>query len=215
MSKLNTVILRYKKQNNQLSELTQKYGSDKGSPIDDDKSISGWPYHLYSDFYNVIFHGMKDSVTNVLEIGLGTDNESIPSNMTSNGLPGASLRALRDYFPNANIYGADIDSGVLFEEERIKTFYVDQTDQYSVAEMLYQTGVDKFDIILDDGLHEAHAAITLLEHAYYKLRDGGIYIIEDVKYYRQNIKDYLEGNGYNFIHLDFGNDASECFIIFK
>ena len=32
-------------------------------------------------------------------------------------------------FPNAQIYGADIDKNILKDEERIKTFYVDQTDQ--------------------------------------------------------------------------------------
>lgn len=215
MNKLNTVLIRYKKFDNLLSRLTKHYGSDKGSPIDDDISLSGWKTHLYTDIYHMLFFGMRDSVKNVLEIGLGTNNESVASNMTSNGLPGASLRAWRDYFPNANIYGADIDDGVLFEEDRVKTFYVDQTDKYSVSEMLYKTGVDQFDIIIDDGLHEARAAITLLEHSYYKLRDGGIYIIEDVMYHWQTLKMYLEGHGYNFMHIDFGDDCSHIFVIFK
>ena len=40
--------------------------------------------------------------------------------------PGSSLRALRDYFPNANIFGADIDKNIVNDQNRIKTFYVDQ-----------------------------------------------------------------------------------------
>ena len=215
MKKINTVIVRYKKFNNPLSELAKTYGSDKGSPIDNDISISGWQTHLYSDIYHMIFFGMRNSVNNLLEIGLGTNNEDVPSNMRSTGHPGASLRAFRDYFPNAVIHGADIDARVLFEEDRIKTYHVDQTDKESIAEMLWSTGVDEFDIILDDGLHTANAAITLLEHSFYKLRSGGIYIIEDVMYHWQEVKTYLEGNGYNFMHIDFSNDASQIFVIFK
>ena len=48
------------------------------------------------------------------------------------GKPGASLRVWRDYFPNAIIYGADIDKDILFAEERIKTFYIDQLDPVAI-----------------------------------------------------------------------------------
>lgn len=215
MNKLNTVLVRYKKFDNPLSELTKQYGSDKGSPIDDDISLSGWKTHLYTDIYHMLFFGMRKNVSNILEVGLGTNNDDVLSSMGSNGLPGASLRAFRDYFPNANVYGADIDERVLFEEDRIKTFYVDQTNPPTIAEMLWLTGVDEFDIILDDGLHTAEAAITLLEHSFYKLKSGGIYIIEDVMYHWQEVKMYLEGHGYNFMHIDFGDDCSHIFAIFK
>lgn len=215
MNKINTVIIRYKKFNNSLSNLTKQYGSDKGSPVDDEISLSGWKTHLYTDIYHMLFFSMRNTVKNVLEVGLGTNNDDVLSSMGSNGLPGASLRAFRDYFPNANIYGADIDERVLFEEDRIKTFYVDQTNPAIIYNMLTDTGVDEFDIILDDGLHTANAAITLLEHSFYKLKSGGIYIIEDVMYHWQEVKMYLEGHGYNFMHVDFSNDASQIFVIFK
>ena len=70
----------------------------------------------------------KNNIRNIFEIGLGTNYKNIVSNMGINGKPGASLRAFRDYCPNASVFGADIDKRILFEEERIKTFYVDQTD---------------------------------------------------------------------------------------
>ena len=44
------------------------------------------------------------------------------------GKPGASVKAFRDFFSNANIYGADIDKEILFKEHKISTFYVDQTN---------------------------------------------------------------------------------------
>ena len=51
--------------------------------------------------------------------------------MSSNGKPGASLRVWRDYFYNAEIYGADIDK-TNFSEKRIKTFFVDQLDKKEI-----------------------------------------------------------------------------------
>ena len=46
--------------------------------------------------------------------------------MGPKGKPGASVRAFRDYFTKAQIFGADIDSEILFSEKRIKTYEVDQ-----------------------------------------------------------------------------------------
>jgi hypothetical protein len=68
----------------------------------------------------------------IFECGLGTNNPNLASNMTDTGMPGASLRVWRDYFRNAKIYGGDIDKEILFEEDRIKTFYVDQLDTSSI-----------------------------------------------------------------------------------
>lgn len=210
----NTVIIKYKKYHNPLSIFTKKYGSDKGSPIDNDISDSGWSMSLYADLYHILFWDKRDRVKTVLEIGIGTNNDSLPSNMTSKGKPGASLRAWKDYFPNAMIYGADIDKDILFEEDRIKTFYVDQADRFSVAELI--SDIDQgFDFIIDDGLHEAHAQINLLESIYYKLNINGIYIIEDcINTYRE-VKNHLDGNGYEYIDADFTNDSNYCFVIFK
>lgn len=80
--------------------------------------------------------------------------------MTENGIPGASLRVWRDYFFNANIYGADIDKDILFKEEKIKTFYVDQLDTKSIKQMWANIGVENFDIIIEDGLHEPEANLN-------------------------------------------------------
>lgn len=65
---------------------------------------------------------------NILEIGLGTNDPTLVSSMGSGGRPGPSLYAFKQYLPNANIYGADIDKDILFNEERINTCYVDQLD---------------------------------------------------------------------------------------
>jgi nucleoside-triphosphatase THEP1 len=81
---------------------------------------------------------------------------------------------------NSLIYGADIDKNILFEEDRIKTFYVDQLNQSSIKEMWSNINKDNFDIIIDDGLHTLEGSVTLFLNSFDKLRKNGIYIIEDV-----------------------------------
>lgn len=94
--------------------------------------------------------------------------------------PGASLRAWRDYFPNANIYGCDIDRSCLVEEDRISSCYVDQLEIDSIAAMWEGFGRPLFDIVIDDGLHTADAATSLFRGLSQSLSKTGIYIIEDV-----------------------------------
>jgi SAM-dependent methyltransferase len=117
---------------------------------------------------------------NVFELGIGTNFLDVESNMGINGKPGASLRAWRDFFPNSLIYGADIDSRVIFEEERIKTFCCNQTDTESVKSM-WEKIPDQFDIIVEDGLHKFDANVCFFENSFHKLKIGGHFIIEDIQ----------------------------------
>lgn len=191
--------IRYNKnKNNILSQMSEKYGSDKGSIDDSSTYNSLWSYHTYTDFYSMIFGHYRDSVKNIFECGIGTNNENFKSNMTKNGTPGASLRMWEEYFQNANIFGADIDGGILFQEGRIKTYQMDQTVPESIKTVLDDIGFD-FDIFIDDGLHEYDANIVLYENSVHRVRDGGIYIIEDIvdaDLYRY--EQYFESNGVYF-----------------
>jgi hypothetical protein len=116
---------------------------------------------------------------NILEIGLGTNNLDVVSNMGQDGIPGASLRAFRDYLINSKIYGADIDKSILFSEERIETYFVDQTNDTSF-ENLVKNLPDYFDLIIDDGLHSPNANILTLNFALSKLKEKGWIVIEDI-----------------------------------
>lgn len=91
--------------------------------------------HTYSNYYYSLFNHFKDDVKLVFECGLGSNNPNIRGNMTVNGVPGASLKVWRDYFKNAQIYGGDIDKDILFEEDRIKTYFVDQLNTSSIEVM--------------------------------------------------------------------------------
>ena len=139
--------------------------------------------------------------------------------MGKDGKPLASLRAWRDFFPNAKIFGADIDRKILKDEERIKTYYVDQTNPSSIKEMFTQIKVAKFDIILEDGLHEYNANICCFENSINFLEKDGIYIIEDV-YHKDQKKflDYFKKTNYNFSIVDLyheRNIANNCVIIIR
>jgi len=106
--------------------------------------------------------------------------------------PGGSLKMWRDYFPNATVYGADIDKDILFNTERIKTFYVNQLEKNSIDKMWDNIAVNNFDIIIDDGLHTYEAGKCMFDNSFDKLRDGGIYIIEDVDpFYIYDLSLYL------------------------
>ena len=93
---------------NPLSLLSEKYGSDKGGY----KKIHSWDPHNYTDFYHKVLAEKIQSTKKVFECGIGTNNPKLVSNMGVDGIPGASLRMWRDYIPNAQIYGADIDQDI-------------------------------------------------------------------------------------------------------
>jgi hypothetical protein len=198
------------KNNKQLTDLMNLFGSDKGGRNN---------HHNFASYYSEIFFHKRNNIKNFLEIGLGTNDTSVLSNMGSNGIPLASLRAWRDYFKNANIYGADIDKNILKNEDRIETFYVDQTDPITIKEMFKNIGEKKFDIILEDGLHEYNANICFFENAIEYLESNGTYIIEDVYYKDQDkFMKYFENKKYNFSIIDIfheKNIANNCLIIIK
>lgn len=145
-----------------------RYGSDKA-------------LHSYTQVYSALFKDWFDRPLRMLELGLGTNNPNVLSNMGAFGAPGASLRGWRDLFPQASVYGADIDRGILFEEDRIKTFYCDQLDKSSIRSIWSQPVLrDGADIIIEDGLHTFEANISFLEASLDHLRPGGIYVVEDI-----------------------------------
>lgn len=152
-----------------------------------DKAI-GW--HTYTPFYQALLIERAETVSAFFELGLGTNNVDTPSNMGVLGKPGASLRGWREFFPNAKIYGADVDKRILFREERIETYFVDQS-RVETFYALWRNFPDmQFDVFLDDGLHTYEAAALTLESSIKMVKPGGLYIIEDVL--RSDLPRYLK-----------------------
>jgi hypothetical protein len=138
----------------------RKYRSDKSN------------HHEYCSIYNDLLAGRRHTLTKLLEIGIGDEGYQY------NGWGiGASLRAWRDYFPNAQLFGFDIKPVDL--GERICTMWADQGQPRTILDAAYRTG-GALDVVIDDGSHlfdhQVSSAHVLLPF----LAAGGLYIIEDV-----------------------------------
>lgn len=151
-----------------LVSLFNQYGSDKSST------------HNYHLVYAYVLSKKRRSPLSILEIGLGTNNIDVPSNMGKYGKPGASLRAFRDWAPQARVIGADVDTRVLFAEDRIETHFVDQTKPETFEALARLFEPKSFDLIIDDGLHTPEANINTLKFSLSLIKDDGTIIIEDV-----------------------------------
>ena len=167
--------------NNCLAQLCDQYGSDKGEVGCDNRPYP-WPAHSYTDLYDFLFPPIRNNVQIVIECGIGTNNPNLLSSMGERGRPGASLRVWRDYFPNAQVIGLDIDENTLFTDERIITFQCDQTSAESIQRFRTEAALEpsSVDLIIDDGLHEISAGITFFENMVDLLAVNGTYIIEDI-----------------------------------
>jgi hypothetical protein len=162
-----------------LRDLFTQHGSDKGWSSDVPPPWP-WPPHNYAEVYELVLGPLRRSARLIVECGIGTNSPDVPSNMSVTGRPGASLRAWRDYFPEARIIGFDIDPGCMFREGRISTAIVDQTDRESIAAFLQQSSIGNIDVVIDDGLHVFNAGRVLFEMLFPRLSTSGVYIIEDV-----------------------------------
>ena len=154
-----------------LKELIEKYKSDKNASN-------------YTDSYIHHFSDRRDSVSSLLEIGLGTIIPGAKSSMhdwkttnSSEYTPGASLRAWQDYFPNAMIYGGDIQEDTQFTDERIKTYLFNSQSGIECNKALKDL---TFDIIIDDGDHDAISQIKTAYNLMNRVNPNGFYVIEDI-----------------------------------
>jgi hypothetical protein len=167
----------------ELDLLCAYFGSDKGrSSWWPGQAPYPWQPHNYTEVYGELFAARRWELKKIFECGVGSINHEVPSNMGSCGHPGASLRVWSNFFPHAEILGADIDRSTLFQEPRIRTTHVDQLDPSSIKEMWAHFNVNTdVDIMIDDGLHTYNAGTSLLIHSWQHLSPGGLYIIEDVR----------------------------------
>ncbi len=122
-------------------------------------------FHNYLKHYSTHFQERRLEFKKVLEIGVQTDS---------------SVKMWREYFPNAQIYGLDLDPACkAFEDDRISIFIGDQSDPDVLNNIIQQTG-GGFDVVIDDGSHIQEHQIKTFNHLFPALDEFGIYVIEDV-----------------------------------
>jgi hypothetical protein len=151
-----------------LGELLAESGSDKQR-------------NNYHKFYELILINLltkTEGAVNLFEIGLGSNNIDTLSNMGIHGTPGASLRAFRDFSQRIHVVGADIDRRVMFSEERIRTFFVNQLEKNSLLDMAEI--VENSDLVIDDGLHNAEANLNVVLSYRDLMKSGSWLVVEDI-----------------------------------
>ncbi|MDE2110136.1 MAG: hypothetical protein KGJ79_03260 [Alphaproteobacteria bacterium] len=155
----------------ELCRIMNGFGSDKGHGR-----------HNYTVLYTSLLSEIRNAPLNLFELGIGTNNVRLKSNMGRSGRPGASLYAWHQYLSHAQIYAADIDRDILVHSDRIRCFHCDQTSVESIGALWSRPELNgiKFDLIIDDGLHEFEANKLFLERSYAKLGPGGLMIVEDI-----------------------------------
>lgn len=139
-----------------LSELFARYGSDKH--LGDPKAG-----HSYGPFYDDLLADRRRNVTSVLELGV---------------LNGASLRAWRDFFEGALVFG--IDNGRDPYEEWLISCR--RADAISAAQLAEALGDRTFDLIVDDASHWESHQLQSFEILRPRLRPRGLYVVEDIQH---------------------------------
>lgn len=131
----------------ELTSLADAYKTDKG--------INGPSHsHQYSLLYEELFAGLRDSVTHILELGIGS-----------------SLLMWQEYFHNATIYGVDKKTKKI-SGERIITHRADVKSDIEFG--------TKFDIIIDDASHRSTDQRAAFSVHGSKVKSGGYYVIESL-----------------------------------
>ncbi len=122
--------------------------------------------HDYLHRYWKHFRDVQFTARKVVEVGVQTER---------------SINMWEEFFPNATIFGLDIDPVCQnYAGGRKKIFIGDQTDERFQLEFIKETGGD-FDIVIDDGLHSTYSMLKTFSYLYPALNDHGIYVIEDVQ----------------------------------
>jgi hypothetical protein len=164
-----------KKEGNILDDISSKYNAYKGKNK-----------HHYTRWHDFYFHPIRFDNLNILEIGVAK---------------GVSLRMWKEYFPNANVCGIEIDSLVIDKDlvKGCKIFIGDQMD-HKFIEQIHNSVNFNFDIIINDGSSITSDQVKTFEFLFKKLNPGGIYVIENLQTsYQKKDKENIFFSAVNFL----------------
>jgi hypothetical protein len=142
-----------------LDKLGHIYGTDKVG------------LHHYTGHYRMHLGRFKTKRINLLEIGVGGYEHPDRG--------GESLRMWKRYFRKAHIYSIDIHDKAELQENRITIFKGSQVDAEFLDSVCRHIG--EIDVIIDDGSHINEHVIETFKMLFPKLKDGGVYVIEDTQ----------------------------------
>jgi hypothetical protein len=169
----------------ELTYLADKFGSDKG------RRFSA---HLYTRVYSRLFEEIRNDPITILEIGLHRAEadkrrpRGAAEGVTSESATQApSLEMWRVYFPNARLFGFDIDDFSQVVIDGCKIIRGDMSSRSDLEKAIRVVG-EPIDIIIDDGSHVSHHQQIALGALFPHVRSGGLYIIEDLHWQDQKLE---------------------------
>ena len=170
--KYNLDAISYKKEwlfSKDLNYLCEYFNTDKGSFFLDQfaKSINKNKIlgHNYAFIYEKFLIN-KIFFKNVLEIG---------------SFKGNAIAAFYFYFPNTNLYAADIYPDLFsYKSKRIKNFYIDSSNEDSIKS--FYNLLPKMDLIIEDAGHYLKDQIITLFILFKNLNSKGLFIIEELDF---------------------------------
>lgn len=138
-------------EHNALDIIADKFGTDK-------KILC----HGYTRAYDKFFSPIRNSVKNLIEIGIWE---------------GASAKMWKEYFNNATIHCLDITKSSVDSIagiERINGYHINACDKQFWTSLNF-----KAEIIIEDGSHIVEEQVKTLDLAWDSVLPGGYYVIED------------------------------------
>jgi hypothetical protein len=169
-NKINSIVIDSSKSKTDLCVLGTKYPTDK-SPYNMENTVSpnGSSHsHPYTAVYDFLFSSIRYNKISFAEIGV---------------LDNMSMKCWREYFPNAELFGFDVNTHFLDEGkglnlEKTTYDYLDVYSEDSINEALGKYG--KYDVIIEDTTHQFGDQVRVGNIAHKYLKPGGILIIEDI-----------------------------------
>jgi hypothetical protein len=156
-----------------LTELANRYGSDKGTRANS--------RHRYTYIYDLLFSPLKDKDLVFVEIGLAIGGPEFKGRgNTADRIVeySPSVAMWLDYFSRASIIGFDISD---FSQLRKPRFTFVRGDSGSESDLKrLADAAPMFDVVIDDGSHASFHQQLALKVLWPKVAPGGIYIIEDL-----------------------------------
>jgi len=150
--------------------------------------------HGYTTLYDKYFQAWRTSNIRLLEIGV---------------FQGRKLATFSDYFVNGELYGVDLSIKEFelmkpeleklgaFANKNLKLVCQGASDEIDTWDKRIHSYPD-FDFIIDDGCHRPNAWQPTIENFWPKLKEGGIYIIEDIhELFIDELNERLVKTGHN------------------
>lgn len=152
-----------------LTDLADSFGSDKGSTK-----------HRYTELYQMLLLPYRDREISFLEMGLliGGPEHGVDKDRETKDLP--SIRMWLQFFTKAKIHGLDVSDFSWFKNDRFNFVRCDMDTRENIRAAAKT--LPDMDVIIDDASHASHHQQFGFLELWSKLKPGGLYIIEDLRW---------------------------------